>query len=77
MNHSIANVFIYLYRKMTAEQGSNMKSLISQLSGVQNAQVSQHASRMVYVEYDPSVISAQQIRDSLEKSGHQASLVGM
>lgn len=77
MDKPIVNVIVDLERGLDPARLHEIRSTLADLAGVVRAQPSERLARMMLVGYDPRVISAQAILESVRRRGLGAHLVGM
>jgi len=77
MSKSNVNVIVHVKQDLDrADLGALQASLVN-VTGVVRAQPSKRLGRMMLVDYDPSVVSAQTILERVRGRGLEAQLVGM
>lgn len=77
MNNVKSNVLIDLHKTVSVDQQNLLIEAISQESGIGKVTVSPRTSRLMFVDYDKSEVSAQVIRNFLMGCGYHVSLIGM
>jgi sensor domain CHASE-containing protein len=75
-NHQM-NVVVHVKETLVPEQLAALQAALGSLDGVTQARTSARLSRLMLVDYDPSVVSAQAILQSVTRRGLSAQLVGM
>ena len=77
MYQANVNVVVDVKQSLSREQSSFLAGELGEIPGVHRAQVSEHAPRLVLVDYDPARINAKHILGSFVRHGYDARLIGM
>lgn len=77
MRRNQANVVVHLKETLAPEQLPALQAALGRLDGVARAEPSARLSRLMLIDYDPVVTSAQKILSSVEGRGIGARLIGM
>jgi hypothetical protein len=77
MYQANTNVIVDLTRALSDEHGDSVVSKVSSLRGVSAVRVSPRTSRLLLVDYDPTVTDSQRILRACAGQGFDARLVGL
>lgn len=77
MSTTNANVIVHVKQAIARTQIREIQHALADLVGVVRARPSRRLERMMLVDYDPRLISAQTILSNVRRRGIQARLVGM
>lgn len=72
-----ANIMVDVRQSLDEENGDALVSDLGRMPGVSAARMSYRTRRLVLVDYDPRLISSQQILGTALGRGFDARLVGM
>lgn len=77
MQANRTNVVVDVKQALSNEVGDELVRVLCRADGVRQARISPRVRRMVLVDYDATMISAQKILGAVTGNGHDARLVGM
>ena len=77
MQASSTNIMVDVRQALSPEYGVELVGELVGLKGVSRAWVSPRASRLVLVDYDPTVTDSRRILGTIARHGFDARLVGM
>ena len=77
MSTRFANVIVHVSETLGADERAGVEQAVAAHPGVGRAAVSPKAERLVVIDYDPFVTSAQRILETVRGRGVTAQLVGM
>jgi hypothetical protein len=77
MQANRTNVVVDVKQALSNEAGNELVSALCRADGVRQVRISPRVRRMVLVDYDATVISAQRILGTVTARGLDARLVGM
>lgn len=77
MHVNSSNIVVDVRKALSPEYGVKLVSELIGLNGVSRAWVSPRTSRILLVDYDPSVTDTRRILGAIVRHGFDARLVGM
>jgi hypothetical protein len=77
MESKMVDVMIHIDPETTHQVRENLRDLILNTSGVDAAAYHDDKPHLMIVEYDPDVISSQQLLQLVIQQGYHAELVGL
>ena len=77
MQASSSNLMVDVRKTLSREHGAELVGDIAGLQGVRKAWLSPRTSRIVLVDYDPTVTDSGRILGTIVRHGFDARLVGM
>ena len=77
MSTQLANAIVHVSETLGANERVGLERAVAAQPGVGRAAVSRKAERLMLIDYDPFVTSAQRILETVRGRGVTAQLVGM